>query len=371
MNYYSIRDDIDRYPDAWCYLIIGGRFRGKTYSSLLDCLNNNRDFIFVKRTMDDVDAMTSMTGKVTSRVRDLGTDDLNPFSAINRDHGTNIQTYGIRTGIAGFWDSVSDEEGNLVPKGSPVGMAFALNGVTKYKGMELASPKKEQWIIFDEFIPNIYDRVNRKEGIQLLDFYQTVSRDRPLRGLDEIKLICLANATSIANPVFDELEVIDSVAEMQKQMLQEGEAELYIEDRGILIHQLADDPDAMKTISRTGIYRAMKNTAWGRMSYGNEFAYNDFSNVSQKALKGYRCLFGYKYKEKTVYIYYNNGIYYFTNSRGKCDRVYNLNRENEQKALYYDWFIDIRDACINDSVRFKSYTMYDLLINYKKIFRIT
>ena len=371
MNYYSIRDDIDRYPDAWCYLIIGGRFRGKTYSSLSDCLDSDRPFIFIKRTMDDVDAMTAMTGKVTSKVKDLGTDDLNPFSAINRDRGTDIQSFGIRTGIAGFWNSSRDEEGNINPQGSPVGMAFALNGVTKYKGMELASAKQEQWIIFDEFIPNIYDRVNRKEGIQLLDFYQTVSRDRPLRGLDEIKLICLANATSINNPVFDVLDVMDTVAEMQATMLKDGEAEIYLEDRGILIHQLRDDPEAMKVLSRTGIYKAMKDTPWGKMSYGNQFAYNDFSNVSRKALKGYRCLFGYTYRDKVVYIYFNNGIYYITDSRGDPERIYDLNRENDQKAMFYDWVYLIRDACISDSVRFKTYSMYDLFINYKKIFKIT
>lgn len=371
MNYYDIADDIQKHPDAWCYITVGGRFRGKTYSTLKNCLDHQRDFIFIKRTMDDVDMMSALTGKVKSKVADLGADDLNPFKAINRDCGTDIHTFGIRTGIGGFWHTSRDEEGNLIPVGSPLGMTFALNGVTKYKGMELASSGQEQWIVFDEFIPNIYDRVNRKEGIQLLDFYQTVSRDRPLRGLQEVKLICLANATSIANPVFDALNLVDQVAEMQATMLKEGEAEMYIEDRGIYIHQIPDDPEAMGILKSTGIYRAMKDTPWGRMSYGNEFAYNDFSNVSKKALKGYRCVFGYTYRNKGVYIYYNNGIYYITDSKGNPDRIYDLSRENDQKAMYYDWVITLRDACISDSVRFKTYSMYDLIINFKKIFRIT
>lgn len=311
--------------------------------------------------------MSALTGKVKSKVADLGADDLNPFSAINRDTGSDINTFSIRTGIAGFWHTSRDEDGNLVPVGSPIGMAFALNGVTKYKGMELASSKPEQWIIFDEFIPNIYDRVNRKEGIQLLDFYETVSRDRPMRGLQEVKLICLANATSISNPVMDALEIVDSVAQMQSL----GEHELYDQERGIYIHQLEDNHDMLNVMRGTGIYRAMSDTAWGRMSFGNEFAYNDFSNVSKKALKGYRCVCGYTYRKKEVYIYYNMGVYYITDSRGTPDRMYNLDRENDQKAFYYDWVINLRDACISDSVRFKSYSMYDLIINFRKIFQVS
>lgn len=367
MKYYDISEDIQKHPDAWLYIIVGGRHTGKTYSTLKNCLDNQRDFIFIKRTMDDVDMMSALTGKVKSKVADLGADDLNPFSAINRDTGSDIQTFSIRTGIAGFWNTTRDEEGNLVPVGSPLGMAFALNGVTKYKGMELASSGQEQWIIFDEFIPNIYDRVNRKEGIQLLDFYETVSRDRPFRGLQEVKLICLANATSIANPVFDALELVDDVARMQSL----GEHELFNQERGIYIHQLEDNQEMLNVMKNTGIYRAMNDTAWGRMSFGNEFAYNDFSNVSKKALKGYRCVFGYTYRNKGVYIYYNAGVYYITDSKGNPDRIYDLSRENDQKAMYYDWVITLRDACISDSVRFKTYSMYDLLINFKKIFRIT
>ena len=29
--YYNIFDDIKAYPDAWAYMIIGGRSTGKTY----------------------------------------------------------------------------------------------------------------------------------------------------------------------------------------------------------------------------------------------------------------------------------------------------------------------------------------------------
>ena len=363
--YYDVSKDITAYPEAWCYLIIGGRGRGKTYSTLFDCMENKRDFIFIKRTMDDVDLMCSGTGNIRTRSEDIGVN-LSPFAAINRDTGSNIQAFAIRSGIAGFWHTVTGEDGKLQPVGAPIGMIFALNGVTKYKGMELASSKYEQWIIFDEFIPNIYDRVNRKEGIQLLDFYKTVSRDRVQRGLQEVKLICLANATDIANPVFDTLEVMDIVADMQRKGIHE-----YLDpERLIYIHVLENDAEFMEKEQQTGLYKAMGRTEWGLMSYGNNFAYNDFSSVSNKALKGYRCLAGWSYRGTDVYIYYNDGNYYITDSRGKPAKMYYLNKENDQKAFYLDMVIDIRIACIQGYVFFKRYSYYDLIINYKKLFKV-
>ena len=34
MTYYDIRNDLKRFPDAWCYLIWSSRGPGKTYSTL-------------------------------------------------------------------------------------------------------------------------------------------------------------------------------------------------------------------------------------------------------------------------------------------------------------------------------------------------
>lgn len=365
-KYYDITNDLKRASGAWCYIIVGGRGRGKTYSTLKAAYESGIDFIFIKRTMEDVDLLCSGTGNINAGARDFGVN-LSPFAAINRDTGSSINAFSIKKGIAGFWRTTEDEEGKRSPVGVPIGMIFALNGVTKYKGFELASSAQDQWIIFDEFIPNIYDRVNRNEGLQLLDFYKTVSRDRVQRGLNEVKLILLANATDISNPVFNTLEIADEVADMDRKNIHYQ----YFADRGIFVHMIEDSAEFTDCDKQTGIYKAMHDTAWGAMTYDNKFAYNDFSSISKAALKGYTCATAYMYKSRTVYIYYNDGLYYFTASRSdQVDRIYNLNRENEQKAFFLDWVMDLREACINDQVYFEKYSYYDLLINYKKIFRL-
>ena len=54
IKYYNINDDVCQFPDAWIYLTVGGRGTGKTYGALLDCYNNERKFVFMKRTIKDV-----------------------------------------------------------------------------------------------------------------------------------------------------------------------------------------------------------------------------------------------------------------------------------------------------------------------------
>ena len=54
MKYYDISEDFKLYPDLWCYVVIGGRTTGKTYSALKYCLKKKIKFVFLKRTIEDV-----------------------------------------------------------------------------------------------------------------------------------------------------------------------------------------------------------------------------------------------------------------------------------------------------------------------------
>lgn len=355
--YYSISNDIEHYPDAWCYIIVGGRATGKTYSTLKDCLLNDRPFVFLKRTNEDVDLLCAGSGHVGNKTNEYGVD-LSPFKSINRDLGTDIRAYSIKKGLGGFWKHLN---GDI--EGTPIGYLLSLNSVTKFKGFDLSEC---EWLIFDEFIPNIYDRVNRREGEQLLDLYKTVARDREHRGLQPLKLICLANATSISNPVMNILEITDDVANMEAKDIDE----LYLEERGIFIHKIPDNTEFAERERQTAVYKALGHTAWGQMSQGSNFAYNDFSNIGRVSLKGYRPVCAVSYKTFNYYIYQKEGQYFMCSSKHNSDNIYNLNRENDQKLFYTEWDIDLRNECIEGNMIFESYSMYDLIVNYKKFFKI-
>ena len=123
-----------------------------------------------------------------------------------------------------------------------------------------------------------------------------------------------------------------------------------------------------------GIMKAMKGTAWAATELEGEFGYNDFSNVLDMSIKGMRPYLKLNYhKTQTAYIYYReyDGMYYMTTSgTNQKVKVYDLNRENEQKRFWIEQGVDLRIACIEDRMKFKKYSMYDLIVNYKRYFTI-
>lgn len=356
--YYSIGDDVKAYPDAWCYIVVGGRNTGKTYGGLKWNIDNKYKHIFVKRTNDDVDLLCA--GNTLGEKCNDYEIDLSPYKSINRDLGTHIKAFKIRNGLGGFYNS--NDEGSAC--GSPEGYLVSLSAIHKYKGFDLYECTD---IIFDEFIPQPWERVSRNEGTQILELYKTVARDRELRGYPELKLFMFANAVNIFNYTCEVLEVTDIIAEMAIKK----EEVKYLEDRRIFIRILETPEEMLKAEKKTGIYMAMAGTAWGRMAFGNEFAYNDFTNIKKIPLKGYRPIVRVTYKQKEWYIYVKQGgIYYMTESKGNCRAHYNLNTEMGQRAFYYDHAISLLSAAIDGKMNFSKYSMYDLIVNYKKRFKI-
>lgn len=350
--FYSIINDIKSHPDAWCFLTVGGRGTGKTYGALKDCLVNKRKFVFVKRCADDVELLcTGGNGYVEA--------DFSPFKAINRDMGSNIKAVMIKNPVAGFYHCNEDGE----PEGAPIGYIVPLSLVKKVKGFDLSEC---DWLIFDEFIPEQWERISRSEGEQLLELYMTINRAREIIGKPPLILIGLANAVDISNPVMYTLEVTDYFARMNAA----NESSYYEEDRGIFCRMLNDNAAFRERMQETKIYKAMAHTAWGQMAFNNQFSHNDFTNVKKKNLKNYKPVTSFLYKRKKYYIYMKDGEYYITYSPYQKDTVYDLGKENDQKKFYLDYVIDLRAECIDDRMRFETFTMYDLIVNYKKFFKI-
>ena len=191
------------YPDAVIYIVISSRGRGKTYSALKYSYQNQIPIIYMKRTNDDVAFICrpSIDGLDTS-----------PYVPLNRDLGCDIRARLIDNGVGGFWEYTKDEEGREITDGLPISYALSLNAIKRVKGFEASRCK---WILLDEFIPQIGERVLRSEGELLLDVYMTVARDREKRGGDHLKLVLFANAEDISTPITNTLEVVDQIASVQ------------------------------------------------------------------------------------------------------------------------------------------------------------
>lgn len=353
-KYYDIKDDIKLYPNCWCYIVYSKRGPGKTYSTLRLMIEKDATFVFIKRTNKDVDFMCAGSKKKQFTV------DISPFKPLHRDLGEryNIKACKIDEGFAGFWRV--NEEGEEC--GLPVGYIISLNAVKDIKGFDLSEC---DYIIFDEFIPKPWERVKRTEGDSLLDLYMTVQRDKKIRGKGEIKLICLANATSIANPLFKTMNLVDVAAEMNIK-----DVEYFFDEyRGIMMHQIiSEEPDSDE--EKLGIQKAMEGTEWGLMAFGGKFGYNDFSSIGHINLKKYKPVVAFHYKTTKAYIYMKEGIYYACSAPNNKCRIFDLNKENEQKRFYLEYGIDLRSECIDGKLVVDKYSIYDIIINYRDYFKL-
>ena len=353
IKYYDVGEDIKQFPEAWMIVSWSKRGAGKTYGALWFAYQNDKQILYLKRTMDDVDLL--MSGD------EFGAD-MSPYAPINRDKGTNIKPVKLRPGFGAFYNMIDNE-----PQGKPVAFVFALSAVHKFKGFDLSGV---DYIIFDEFIPQLSEtRVNKNESSLLLDLYMTVSRDRVLRDKEDIILMLFANATEISSPITNGMNLTDDIAEMtvNKQEYK------FIEDRGILLHFLLPEKYAYSKGKQSKIEKAMKNTKWGRMAFGGEFAYNDFSNVDKINMKHLTPIVSLSYNENDYYIYFNHHkqlFYMCSIPSGKFKEHYDLDTDNGYKSFYRDYCFTLQEKTINGIMNYERYTMYDLIMNYKKYLKI-
>lgn len=351
-KYYYFPDDLEKYPEAWCFVVWSRRGPGKTYSSLRYSYEMRIPIVYMKRTIDDV-------GIICADRKGI---DLSPFVPINRDCNTNVKAVQIEKGLGGFYDAFVNEDGKT-EYGTPFSYIAALNAMKTIKGFDLSHC---EWMLLDEFIPQAGEIVKHAEGEMLLDMYMTIQRDRTKRGRPDLKLILFANAENISTPITNELDIVDDMVHLMASQ----KTHLYIEDRGIVLHHITEKEIPLQKEEKRGVYKAMENTAWGRKAFGGEFSNNDFTSVIRKNLKNYQPVVALKYKDKTTYVYRKDGDLYLTRARNEKCEVYDLNTENDQKRFYYDWVIDLRNECIEGRVKFELYTMYDIIVNYKTFFKL-
>lgn len=350
-DYYFFPDDVQRYPDAWLYVVWSRRGPGKTYSFLRSMYETGTKFAYMKRTIKDVAMICS----------DRYGLDLSPFVPINRDAGTNVRPRLITDGIGAFYDN-TDEKGN--PAGAPCSYVLALNAIKEIKGMELSDV---DYMCLDEFIPQPGERVLRQEGELLLSIYMTLQRDRIKRGRPPLKLVLFSNADQVSTPITNEIEIVDDMVQLQAS----GKTHYYDSDRGILLHRITDEEIPLQEDELSGIFSAMAGTAWGRKAFFGDFASNDFSSIGRVRMKGLRPVCAYRYRQRVVYVYQGGGEYYLTHSRHDARKFYDLAKESDQKRFYYEQIIDIRSAHIDGKLVAESYSMYDLIVNYKSFFKIS
>lgn len=358
-NWYHFEEDLENYPDAWCYVVFSKRGPGKTYSCLKYYAQNNIPILYVKRTNKDVEFITadkSLSNGMSS----------NPYAPLNIDLGWNIrgQILGDGYGMFGECEPEDPDSKDKPRMITPKAICFSLNAMKALKGFNMRDVKA---MVFDEFIPQPGEIVKHAEGEMTLSMYMTVNRAREKLGQPSLKMILFANAESISTPITNELEITNDIVELCLS----GETHKYIESRGILLHHITNEECPIQEEELQGIAKAMQGTAWYEKNFEGKFNV-DMSNIGKLPLKGMKGYIKITYKRKPIYIYLRDldGMFYACKSPTKVIWEYDFEKENDQKNFYYNHYSDLRLACMEDRFRFQNYTMYDVIINFKNFFKI-
>ena len=240
-GYVNVRGILDEgYPFNF---LVGGRGTGKTYTTLKVAKEDGRRFMLMRRTQSQADLISKPEFSV--------------FKPLNEDLGWNVMVKSISKYNSMFYEPDAEENAH------PIGYTCALSTISNMRGFDASDI---QLLIYDEFIPEKHERLLKNESDALLNAYETMNRNRELKGVAPIQMICLANANDITNPVFEQLKLIRIADRMQK-----GNSDRWTDDkRGIQLILLHRSPISKKK-SGTALYNLTEGSTFANMALDNDF----------------------------------------------------------------------------------------------------
>ena len=302
--------------------LVGGRGTGKTYTTLKVAKEDGKKFMLMRRTQSQADLISKPEFSV--------------FKPLNADLGWNVCVERISKYNSAFYEP----NGEL---NTQIGYTCALSTISNMRGFDASDI---QLIIYDEFIPEKHERLLKNEADALFNAYETMNRNREIKGIAPIQLTCLANANDITNPVFESLKLIRIADKMQK-----GNSERWTDDkRGIQLIMLHRSP----------ISRAKANTVLYNLTEGSEFAEmaldNDFSidrqHVKPRPLTEYvpvcsigeLCIYRHKSESRLYATTHLTGIFNRKFSLSDTDRLHYQRIYRTHWDMYIRGGIDFEDV---------------------------
>lgn len=315
--------------------VIGARGTGKTYGALKYLLEKRIYFMYLRRTLTQVQIIT--------------TPEMSPFKDINSDLEMNVGFSPIAKNTYGIYEMEGDEKGGQHPSGAPVGVCTALSTFSNLRGF---SGRDIEVIVFDEFIPERSERPIKDEAGAFLNMYETINRNRELQGKAPVQVLCLANSNQIAASIMVDLELIRPVEKMIKRRT----SEVFIDERNTAIFLPSDSPISRQK-RETALYKFSSGTRYYDMAIENQFLDYDDMDVVSRSLKDYYLIV--EWGELCVYIHRSELRYYCTLHRQGGAPHYNTN-SIDSKRFRRDYVFLWHDY-LNKAVEFESFLCKTLL----------
>lgn len=279
--------------------IVGGRGTGKTYGTLKTAYIENKRFILMRRTQAQCDLINKP--------------EFNPFKALNNDTGSNAVVKSISKYNAKIVEETEEDERLL-------GYTCALSTIANMRGFDASDV---ELLIYDEFIPEKHERAIKNEGSAFLNAYETINRNREIKGEKPLQVLCLANAFNIANPIFLELGLVGRCEKMKNS----GQEIFIDKERGVCVI-LLQKSKISKAKADTALYK-LSSGSYADMALSNDFVYNNSDNIKSMALKEFKllCTVG----EISIYKHKSKRLFYVSEHRTGTAPIYKSDEVNLQR----------------------------------------
>lgn len=276
-------------------ILTGARATGKTYGALKYVIEHNMKFIYMRRTKLQMDV--------------ISTPDMSPFAPVCDDMGIGFDCDKITKETTGVYINGSDK---------PNGYIMALSGISNVRGFDGSTI---DIVIFDEFIPESHERRIKNEGDALFNAYETINRNRELKGKPALKLLLLSNTNSIVNPVYQSLNLIT----LAYKMAEESQQEYKDGNRGLYLINLQNSPISGRK-KETALYRLLQDNRIVDMSLKNLYLDKPVLQTRSANLTEYKPIV--TIGEITIYRHKSNRSYYIS-PHGRGTRPIYTSAEND------------------------------------------
>lgn len=303
--------DIVKKSNLFFFIFIGGRGIGKTYSMLRNPYFENKKIMYVRRTETELKNCCSAI--------------FNPYKKINMNEQINIEIQKVEDSAV-----IIDNTDENNPE--TVGYASALSTFGKFRGADFSDV---DLIVYDEFISTSpYSRMEN-ECLMLLNFIETVNRNRELEGEESVKVVLLSNANTIDNDIIRTLGLAEEIHRMKQ-----NDEHIYTdEERGIYLN-LLENKEVLDMKMKTRLYKLAKGTSFYDMALDNEFTrdyFGDVGKVDYKELVPMCC-----YENFYIYEHKSNNVLFISKRKCNCPK-YNQNNVKAFKRAYgfkIMWYIE-------------------------------
>lgn len=207
-------------------------------------------------------------------------------------------------------------------------------------------------VFFDEFLAEAHVKKIKNEGQALAQLYESINRNRELKGEPPLQLVCAANAMDIAADVLMYFDLTTHI----EDMLQKDE-EVRAVGNKLIILPLHSPISAKK--AQTALYQAV-NSEFSDFAISNKFIMNDFTYIKKRPLNEYKCLF--RVGDLFVFEHKSRPEFYCTFKKGETKEVYQANYSGLEKLQRARW--RFAGYMLDGMISFESYRVFALFLKY-------